>query len=79
MFPLQAVSSLGRELETAGAKNASCQSDKLSRPKGSIYCEPCSGLCLKPGSLIELVAPVYGLSDALFLWHRILTSFFGLG
>ena len=36
--------------------------------------EPCEGLGLEPGSLIELVAPVHGLNDAPILWHRTLTE-----
>ena len=32
------------------------------------------GLDLSPGSLIRLVAPVYGLNDAPLRWHRTLTA-----
>ena len=36
--------------------------------------EPCEGLDLPPGSLIQFIAPVYGLNDAPFRWHRTLTA-----
>eukprot|EP00959_Pyramimonas_sp_CCMP1952_P089619 1874921-Pyramimonas_sp.AAC.1 len=62
-------------LHVADAKNAFCQSNRLERPNGAIYVEPCAGLTLPPGSLIELVAPVYGLNDAPLLWHRTITDF----
>ncbi len=74
MAVLRAISSLKWDLEIADAKNAFCQSDRLVRPKGSIFVEPCEGLGLESGSLIELVAPVYGLNDAPILWHRTLTE-----
>ena len=35
---------------------------------------PCEGLNLPPGSLIQLIAPVYGLNDAPLRWHRTLTA-----
>ena len=71
---LQMIASLKWDLEIADAKNAFCQSDRLVRQKGSIFVEPCEGLGLESGSLIELVAPVYGLNDAPILWHRTLTE-----
>ena len=74
MAVLQMIASLKWDLEIADAKNAFCQSDRLDRPKGSIFVEPCEGLGLESGSLIELVAPVYGLNDAPILWHRTLTE-----
>ncbi len=74
MAVLQMIASLKLYLEIADAKNAFCQSDRLVRPKGSIFAEPCEGLGLESGSLIELVAPVYGLNDAPILWHRTLTE-----
>eukprot|EP00959_Pyramimonas_sp_CCMP1952_P363266 7607232-Pyramimonas_sp.AAC.1 len=58
MLTLQAMCSLGWELRIADCKKAFCQSDKLHRPKGSIFCEPCQGLNLAIGELIELAAPV---------------------
>ena len=36
--------------------------------------EPCEGLDLPSGSLIQLNAPVYGLNDAPLRWHRTLTA-----
>ena len=36
--------------------------------------EPCEGLDLPSGSLVQLVAPVYGLNDAPLRWHRTLTA-----
>ena len=36
--------------------------------------EPCEGLDLPSGSLIQLIAPVYGLNDAPLRWHRTLTA-----
>ena len=64
------------EIEIADATNAFCQAKKLSRPKGPIYVEPCEGLDVPAGCLIELVAPVYGLDDAPYLWHETLTDYF---
>ena len=46
------------EIEIADAANAFCQARKLSRPKGPIYVEPCEGLDVPAGCLIELIAPV---------------------
>eukprot|EP00959_Pyramimonas_sp_CCMP1952_P265505 5551571-Pyramimonas_sp.AAC.1 len=57
LMALQIACSLGRSLSIADAKNAFCQSQKLARPRGSIYVEPCSGLPIGPDCLIELVAP----------------------
>ena len=67
---------LSYEIEIADATNAFCQAKKLSRPKGPIYVEPCEGLDVPAGCLIELVAPVYGLDDAPYLWHETLTDHF---
>ena len=36
--------------------------------------EPCEGLDLPRGCLIQLVAPVYGLNDAPLRWHRTMTG-----
>eukprot|EP00959_Pyramimonas_sp_CCMP1952_P291373 6095027-Pyramimonas_sp.AAC.1 len=63
----------GKASKVAGCKIALGQSNRLFRPRGQICCEPCQGLKLAPGELIELVAPVYGLNDAPLLWHRTLT------
>eukprot|EP00959_Pyramimonas_sp_CCMP1952_P275709 5763245-Pyramimonas_sp.AAC.1 len=61
---------MGWSLGIVDAKNAPCQSNKHVRPRGAISAEACSGLGLPGETLIELVAPVYGLSDAPLLWHR---------
>ena len=74
MAVLQTIASPKWNLEIANAKNAFCQSDRLVRPKGSIFVEPCEGLGLESGSLIELIAPVHGLNDAPILWHRTLAE-----
>ena len=57
-------------LSIADLKNAFSQSDSLDRSAGPLFVEPCEGLDLPPGSLIQLVAPVYGLNDAPLRWHR---------
>ena len=61
-------------LSVADLKNAFCQSDSLDRSAGPLFVEPCEGLDLPPGSLIQLIAPVYGLNDAPLRWHRTLTA-----
>ena len=48
-------------LSIADLKNAFCQSDSLDRSAGPLFVEPCEGLDLPPGSLIQLIASVYGL------------------
>ena len=60
----------GLDLYVGDLKNAFCQSDKLRRPRGRVFVEPCDGLRLPPGSLIELIAPVYGLDDAPLALHK---------
>ena len=64
----------GLTLSIADVKNAFCQSDSLDRSAGPLFVEPCEGLDLPSGSLIQLVAPVYGLNDAPLRWHRTLTA-----
>ena len=49
---------------------AFCQSEPLVRPQGELYVEACEGLGLPAGTLIQLVAPVYGLEDAPLRWHQ---------
>ena len=61
-------------LSIADLKYAFCQSDSLDRSAGPLFVEPCEGLDLPPGSLIHLIAPVYGLNDAPLRWHRTLTA-----
>ena len=43
-------------LSIADLKNAFCQSDSLDRSAGPLFVEPCEGLDLPPGSLIQLIA-----------------------
>ena len=54
---------------------AFCQSEPLSRPQGKLYVEACDGLDVPKGTLIQLVAPVYGLEDAPIRWHQTVISF----
>eukprot|EP00439_Symbiodinium_sp_Y106_P016539 s1065_g2.t1 len=60
---------LGLSIDFADVKNAFCQSNPLHRAAGPVYAEACSGLGLPPGTLIQLVAPVYGLLDAPKAWR----------
>ena len=46
----------GLGLYVGDLKNAFCQSDKIHRPRGRVFVEPCEGLRLPPGSLVELIA-----------------------
>eukprot|EP00959_Pyramimonas_sp_CCMP1952_P366391 7673742-Pyramimonas_sp.AAC.1 len=39
-------------------KNAFCQSEPLNRARGRVFVEPCDGVPVPPGSLIEFIAPV---------------------
>ena len=57
-------------LSIADLNNPFCQSDSLDRSTCPLFVEPCEGLDFPPGSLIQLVAPVYGLNDAPRRWHR---------
>ena len=61
--------------------SAFCQSDPLDRDGGPLYVLPCGGLPnVSKGSVIELIAPVYGLDDAPIRWHHTVLKFFqGLG
>lgn len=60
-------------LSVADCKNAFCQSNALQRPAGRVFVDPCSGVSMPKESLVELIAPVFGLNDAPLLWHRTLT------
>jgi hypothetical protein len=55
--------------------NAFCQSNRLRRPRGPLFAEPCEGLNLPPGSLIIIDVPVYGLDDAPASWRATVTDF----
>ena len=61
-------------LSIADLQKAFCQSDSPDRSAGSLFVEPCEGLDLPRGSLIQLVTPVHGLNDAPLRWHRTLTG-----
>ena len=54
---------------------AFCQSEPLDRPQGELYVEACKGLGLPAGTLVQLVAPVYGLEDAPIRWHQTVIHF----
>ncbi|CAK9094858.1 unnamed protein product [Durusdinium trenchii] len=54
---------------------AFCQSEPLVRPQGELYVEACEGLGLPAGTLIQLVAPVYGLEDAPLRWRQTVISY----
>ena len=66
---------LGMKFAFGDVKNAFCQSNKLRRPRGPLFAEPCEGLSLPPGSLIIIEVPVYGLDDAPASWRLTVTSF----
>ena len=61
-------------LSIADLKNAFWQSDSLDRSAGPLFVDPCEGLDLPPGSIIQLIARVYGLNGAPLRWHRTLTA-----
>ena len=56
-------------------KAAFAQSDKLVRPRGRLFVEPCDGVPLEKNDFIELVQPVYGLDDAPLRWFETVTRF----
>ena len=68
-------------LQITDFKNAFCQSHRLNRPLGPILVQPCKGLPLKSGELIQLLRPVHGLDGAPIVWHETITTEFvsGLG
>ena len=53
-------------LSIADLKNAFCQSDSLDRSAGPLFVEPCEGLELPSGSLIQLIAPCTASTMHLF-------------
>ena len=67
---------LDLQLTFGDIKNAFCQGDALDRPDGPILVSPCEGLDVEADTLIELVAPVYGLDDAPLRWHQTVVRFF---
>eukprot|EP00959_Pyramimonas_sp_CCMP1952_P350370 7340517-Pyramimonas_sp.AAC.1 len=52
------------EIYVGDMKNAFCHNNLLTRTSGGVFVEPCEGLDLPSGSLIDLLAPVYGLDGA---------------
>eukprot|EP00959_Pyramimonas_sp_CCMP1952_P212397 4444107-Pyramimonas_sp.AAC.1 len=77
MLVCQIIASMGWALNVADAMNAFFQSNRLRWPAGATNVETCLWLELKPGQLMDLVAPVYGLNDAPLLWHPTLTEYLG--
>ena len=75
MMFLQLVCCLQFSLQVGDVKNAFCQSNQISRPRGEIYVEPCGGLNLAVGSLVRLRVNVYGLNDAPLAWRRTVVTF----
>ena len=69
MLFLQSALNSELRLSFADVKNAFCQSRRLNRAGGRLFAEPCEGLELPAGALIELVIPVYGLEDAPYEWR----------
>lgn len=61
-------------IQPMGMKMFVADSQKLQRPQGRMFVEPCAGLPVKGDRLIELVARVYGLNHAPFLWHRMVAD-----
>eukprot|EP00959_Pyramimonas_sp_CCMP1952_P292148 6109929-Pyramimonas_sp.AAC.1 len=47
----------------------------MSRAQGEIYVEPCEGIKVEPGSLIRLLANVYGLDDAPLAWRKTIVGY----
>ena len=66
----QIIVNLDMKLLFADVKAAFAQADRLVRPRGRLFVEPCDGTPLERGDLIELVAPVYGLDDAPLRWFE---------
>lgn len=72
---LQVLMNHGHQMQIADFKNALCQGNPLRRSRGPLSVQPCLGLPLGPEILVQLIAPVYGLDDALVEWHRSITGF----
>ena len=72
---LQVGLSMGHAFSFADVKNAFCQSDKLNRPRGPLFAEPCEGLDLPDNALIVIEVPVYGLDDAPAAWWENVIKF----
>ncbi|CAE6937198.1 unnamed protein product [Symbiodinium sp. CCMP2456] len=67
---MQTSLNLGHRFVFSDVKNAFCQSNRLKRPGGPLFAEPCSGLNLPEGAIIAIDIPVYGLDDAPAAWRR---------
>ena len=66
---------LERGLAFCDVRNAFCQSDRLARPQGPLFAEPCEGLSLAPDALIVIKVPVYGLDDVPAAWRATVVKF----
>ena len=75
MLFLQTGANYKMKFAFADVKNAFCQSRPLRRPRGPLYAEPCEGLQLPDGALIEIVIPVYGLDDAPASWRTTVAEY----
>lgn len=72
---LQVIANEGLLVKFADVKAAFAQSDPLIRPQGRLFVEPCDGVPVEKGSLVELLQPVYGLDDAPLRWFETVTSY----
>ncbi len=75
MMFMQVAANLNMRADIADVKNAFCQSDSFSRPTGQLFVEPCEGLGLPEGCLIQLLVNVYGLDDAPLAWRRTVVGY----
>ena len=57
-------------------KNAFTQSRCMKRKRGPISVEPCDGLDLPEGPLIDFDVTVYGLDDVSYEWRETVLQFF---
>ena len=71
----QVIANENLHLLFADVKAAFAQSDRLMRPKGRLFVEPCDGVPIDKEDLIELMQPVYGLDDAPLRWHETVTRY----
>eukprot|EP00971_Amphidinium_carterae_P338936 6476494-Amphidinium_carterae.2 len=74
MVFLQMVASMNFTIAVADVKQAFLQSDPLTRSAGPVLVEPCEGVPLERGALIELKVAVYGLDDASWQFRCSLTK-----
>lgn len=71
----QVIANEGLLVKFADVRAAFAQSDPLIRPQGRLFVEPCDGVPVEKGSLVELLQPVYGLDDAPLRWFETVTSY----